>query len=194
MFTVYEPYWQISLGQLSPSLAIKTTGDPISISPMVRDVIRSLDAELPIPAFRAMGQVIGDSVAERRFQSSLVLLFGVASLLLAAFGVYGVIACAVAQRTNEIGIHMALGANRRSVERRVIAEALKLVGGGLVVGIPVALVVATSLRAVLFGVAPQDPATLVGASAALVVTALLAAAVPAFRASRVDPMVALRHE
>jgi ABC-type antimicrobial peptide transport system permease subunit len=125
---------------------------------------------------------------------NLVLLFGVASLFLAAFGVYGVIAFTVAQRTNEIGIRIALGASRWSVEWRVIGDALKLVAAGLAAGIPAALLGASSLRAVLFGIGPHDPVTLVSVSAALVSTALLAALVPARRASRVDPMVALRQD
>jgi predicted permease len=192
MFTVYVPYWQFALGALQPSFTLKTAADPVAVASDVRAAIRALDPELPMPSLRTLDEVVGDSVAGRRFQTLLLTLFGAASLLLATLGVYGVIAFAVGQRTSEIGIRIALGASRWSVERRVIGDALKLVAGGLIVSVPLTLASAASLRAALFGIGPQDPITIAGACLALTIAAVVAALGPALRASRVDPMVALR--
>jgi putative ABC transport system permease protein len=122
------------------------------------------------------------------------VLFGGGALLLAMVGIYGVVAYLVAQRTKEIGVRMALGARRHVVLRFVVGDALRLLGHGLVVGIPVALVAASSLRSLLFGVAPQDALTISLVCVVLIMTTITAAVVPAFRAARVDPVVALRAE
>ncbi len=190
--SAYVPYWQRD-AQFA-SLAIKTTADPAAISSAVRTAVREVDPELPAPAIRTMDEVVTESTAERRFQMNLVLLFAAAAMLLAGLGIYGVLSHAVVQRTNEIGIRLALGAEPGEVRRMVLKDAVVLVGAGLAVGVPLALVVGSSLRALLFGVTPRDVPTIAGACAVLTAAALLAAYVPARRASRVDPMVALRHE
>ncbi|OFV91816.1 MAG: hypothetical protein A3H95_02535 [Acidobacteria bacterium RIFCSPLOWO2_02_FULL_64_15] len=161
---------------------------------MVRGAIHAIDPALPLSAFRTLDDVVAESMAGRLFQMSLVLSFAVAAMLLAGLGIYGVMSYTVAQRTNEIGIRLALGAQPGSVRRMVLRDALRPVVVGLAFGVPLALVAASSLRSLLFGVVPQDAATVIGVCLALTATASFAAYVPARRASRVDPMVALRHE
>jgi ABC-type antimicrobial peptide transport system permease subunit len=153
-----------------------------------------MDAELPIPQLRTMDDIVNGSVAQRRFQMNLILLFAAAAIILASLGIYGVMSYAVVQRTNEIGIRIALGADRASVLRMTLLNALQLVGAGLVMGIPLAFGATSVLRASLFGVSPSDSMTLSGTCLLITTIALLAAYVPARRASRTDPMTALRFE
>ena len=160
----------------------------------IRAAIRELDPDLPIVGMRTMDDVVAGSIAEKRFQMNLVLLFAVAATLLAGLGIYGVLSYAVTQRTNEIGIRLAIGADPGAVRHLIVKDALHLVAGGLLVGVPLALVAASSLRALLFGVAPQDLPTIIGVCVVLTAAAWLAAYMPARRASRVDPIVALRCE
>jgi putative ABC transport system permease protein len=190
--SVYVPYWQGFF--TATSFAVKTPGDPVSLSSAIRAVISSIDAELPLSAFRTMDEVVANSVSQRRFQMNLVLLFGAAAMLLASLGVYGVLSYAVAQRTSEMGIRLALGAERGALLRMVLKQALRPVAVGLAVGVPLALAAASSLRSLLFGVMPQDFTTIVATCAVLMLAGTLAAYVPARRASRVDPIVALRYE
>jgi predicted lysophospholipase L1 biosynthesis ABC-type transport system permease subunit len=192
--TVYLPYWQRSFNRNRVSLVVKTAGDPGASAAGVRHTIHRLDPELAVPAFRTMNDVVDASAASRRFQTELVLLFAVTALLLASLGTYGVISYAVAQRTNEIGIRIALGAARGRVFRDVLLDAGRLVGMGLGVGLPAAVAAGYGLRALLFGVVPHDGLTLACVSGILAATAILAAFVPAWQASRVDPLIALRAE
>jgi putative ABC transport system permease protein len=141
-----------------------------------------------------MNEVMNESTAERRFQINLVLLFAIVATLLAGLGIYGVLSYTVTQRTNEIGIRLALGARPGGVRRLILYEAMRLVIGGLAVGVPLAVAIGYSLRALLFGVVPQDPVTVVVVCGTITGVALLAAYLPARRASRVDPMAALRCE
>ncbi|OFW28963.1 MAG: hypothetical protein A3G76_15025 [Acidobacteria bacterium RIFCSPLOWO2_12_FULL_65_11] len=177
----------------APSISIEHAERP-GISSVVRGAIHAIDPALPLSAFRTLDDVVAESMAGRLFQMSLVLSFAVAAMLLAGLGIYGVMSYTVAQRTNEIGIRLALGAQPGSVRRMVLRDALRPVVVGLAFGVPLALVAASSLRSLLFGVVPQDAATVIGVCLALTATASFAAYVPARRASRVDPMVALRHE
>jgi predicted permease len=190
--TVYVPHWQRD-SQVA-SLAVKTGMDPAAISPAIRAALRALDPDLPPPAVRSMADVIRESTAERRFQLNLVVLFAVGALLLAALGIYGVLSYAVTQRTNEIGIRLALGAGPSRVRRLVLRDAMRLLCWGLIAGVPVAVAIGYSLRALLFGVTAQDPLTVFGVCLTITSVALMAAYIPAWRASRVDPMVALRWE
>jgi ABC-type antimicrobial peptide transport system permease subunit len=191
-FSVYVPYWQG--GFLGTSFAVKTTADPMALAPAIRAAIRSIDAELPLSAFRTMDDLIEGSVAQRRFQTNLVVVFGAAALLLASLGVYGVMSYAVSQRATEIGIRLALGAERGAVLRMVLRQALRPVGAGVAMAVPLALGAASWLRSLLFGISPQDPQTIAVACFALITAAALAAYLPARRAANLDPLKALRCE
>jgi putative ABC transport system permease protein len=191
-FSVYVPYWQG--GFIGTSFAVKATADPMALAPAIRAAIRSIDAELPLSAFRTMAEVIEGSVAQRRFQTNLVLVFGAAAMLLASLGVYGVMSYAVTQRTTEIGIRLALGAERGAVLRMMLRQALRPVAAGVAMAVPLALGAASWLRSLLFGVSPQDPRTIAVACFALITAAVLAAYLPARRAANLDPLTALRYE
>jgi putative ABC transport system permease protein len=192
--TVYFPYWLRPFIRNRFSLAIKTAGEPTAVAAAVRTAIHELDRELPVPPFRTMDDVVDDSTASRRFQTALILMFAVSALFLASLGTYGVISYSVAQRTKEIGIRLALGAARGRVIRDVLVDAVRLVGMGLAVGVPFAVATGYGLRSLLFGVVPHDARVVGVVCLTLTATAILAALVPARRASRVDPVVALRQE
>ena len=189
---VYIPYWRRAFSEIS--LAVKTTDDPAATFALVRQTIRRLDSELPIPAMRTMDDVVMESVAPRQFQMRLVLLFGIVALLLAGLGVYGVVSYSVAQRTNELGLRMALGAAPRTVAGGVLRQAMLPVALGLVAGLVIAVGAGRAARAMLFDVNPLDPITLVSVSFVLLTVGVLACYIPARRAMLVDPLTALRTE
>jgi len=190
--TAYVPYPQRNFGLVS--LLVKTSGDPASLASTVRQAIRSHDPELPIPAFRTMDDVVGRSLATRRFQLQLVALFAILAALLASVGVYGVMAYSVAQRTPEMGIRLALGARRGALIGSVLREAMTLAVIGLLVAVPATILSGSFLSRYLVGVTADNPLVLSATIVIIAATALTAAAGPALRASRVDPMVALRCE
>ena len=148
----------------------------------------------PIPAMRTMDDVVMASVAPRQFQMRLVLMFGIVALLLAGLGVYGVVWSSVAQRTNELGLRMALGAAPRNVASSVLRQAMLPVALGLVAGLLIAVGAGRAVGAMLFDVSPLDPITLVTVSFVLLTVGVLACYIPARRAMRVDPLSALRTE
>ncbi len=187
---LYIPYWQRP--RLQGSLLIRTAMDPTSITGAVRMGVRELDAEVPAPEMRTMVEVMNKSVGQRRFQMELLLVFAVSALALASFGVYGVLAYSVTRRTNEIGIRMALGAGASEVRRMVLSQALQPVLAGLVLGIAGALAMGQVLQSLLFQVEPRDPMTIVLVAGVLCATAVVACLLPARRATRVDPLRALR--
>jgi putative ABC transport system permease protein len=191
-FSVYVPYWQGFF--IGTSFAVKSTENPVALAPAIRAAIRSIDAELPLSALQTMDEVVERSVAQRRFQTNLVLVFGAAAMLLASLGVYGVMSYVVTQRTTEIGIRLALGAERGAVLRMVLRQALSPVAAGVAAAVPLALGAASWLRSLLFGVSPQDPTTITVACLALITAAMLAAYLPARRAANLDPLNALRYE
>ena len=160
----------------------------------IRSAANGIDPNLPITQAESLPQALQASVAEPRFRTLLLALFGGIALLLAAVGLYGMISFSVSQQTREIGVRMALGASRGRVQRLVLGDAARLVGLGLAVGIPAALVLTRFLGTMLFGVRPTDPLTFAGVAVVLTGVGLAAAALPARRATRVDPMVALRTE
>ncbi len=191
--TVYQAYWQRSLR--SATLAVRTTNaEPTILAGEIRRVIHEGDAALPVPEFQTMDQVLAGSVATRRFQMNLVLLFAAAALLLASLGIYGVVSYTVTQRTNEIGVRMALGAPPARILTMVMRQGLAPVAAGLLVGATGAIALGRVLGSLLFGVGAADPLTMVGVAAMLALTAASAILAPARRAMRVEPSMALRDE
>jgi len=169
-------------------------GDPLDLRSAVQEAVRALDPDLPLSGVCSMDDVVRRSFWAQRFFSQLLGVFSVLGLLLALVGIYGVLTYLVAQRTHEIGVRMALGARRTDVIRSVVRRGMAPVGVGLVLGLVAALGVTRVLAGQLYGVAPNDLVTLSGASLSLAVASLLACYLPARRAARVDPMVALRCE
>ncbi|MGH9761184.1 MAG: ABC transporter permease, partial [Blastocatellia bacterium] len=192
-FMVYVPYWY----RLRPvaSIAVRTAStDPLSAASAVRSAIWRIEKEAPISNVKSMEEIVAGSVAERRFQLGLLLTFAGSALLLAAIGIYGVVAESVVRRTNEIGIRVALGARSSEVVRLVLNEGLVPVAAGLMLGVGAMFVVARALRALLFEASSTDPSTLIGSVFVLSIVAVIACYLPARRAVRVDPMSALRSE
>jgi putative ABC transport system permease protein len=176
------------------NLTIRVAGDPLSLAAAVRKEVQAIDPNQPIAAVRTMEQVVAESVGAPRYRTLLLGLFAFVALLLAAIGIYGVISYAVAQRTHEIGIRMALGAQPRAVHRLVIGQGIRLALVGVGAGLIGAVALTRLLAGLLFGVTATDPLTFAGVAVILTVIALLACWIPARRAARVDPMIALRHE
>ena len=194
---IYLPHTQPLFGVYSPrdmTLAVRTSLDPTSVTSAVRDQVFAMDKDLPLYNIATMDQLISDSVAQPRLNLSLLVAFAVLALTLAAVGVYGVMAYAVTQRTQEFGIRMTLGAGRSDVLRQVFFEGGRLAALGLALGLIAALALTRLMASLLFGVKPADPLTLGAAAALLVFVAFAACYIPARRATRVDPIVALRYE
>jgi predicted permease len=173
---------------------VRTRLKPDAIVPSLRAVVQNIDRDLPLLDVRTQRQQINGTISQERAFASLTATFGILALALACVGIYGIMAYAVSQRTNEIGIRLALGAERGQVQGMVLKEAGRLAAVGVVVGIAVALGLGQLVKSMLYGLRPSDPASLVGAAVVLLGVALLAGWVPAMRASRVEPMDALRHE
>ena len=169
-------------------------GDPAALIPAVRAAVRTLDPDLPLAQVASMEAVVKDRMFQPRVYGTMFALFAAIALLLAMIGLYGVMSYLVAQRTSELGIRMALGATARDVTRLVLGGAVRLLVVGLGLGIPAALGLAQLLRGVLYGVSATDPLTMLGIPLFLSLVALLASAIPARRAARVDPAIALRRE
>jgi putative ABC transport system permease protein len=176
------------------SVAVRTTGDPNGAASALQSAVWSLDRQLPVTQLKTMEQVIGESTAPRRFNMILVLVFAGAALLLASVGIYGVVAYSVTQRTQEIGVRMAMGAQRGDILRLVMRWGLALTLIGITIGTAGALFVTRLLTNFLFGVKPSDAMTFIGAAMVLGIVALLACYIPARRATKLDPMAALRAE
>jgi putative ABC transport system permease protein len=175
-------------------LVARTPNDPASLAAAVRGEIAVLDPQVPVSSVATMEEVVSASVANQRFSVLLFVFFGAIALLLAAFGIYGVISYGVAQRTHEIGIRIALGARRREVLRMIVGEAMQPALVGAVLGLGAAFGLTRLLAGLLYSVKPTDPITFAVVFVLLVAVALLACYLPARRATRVDPMVALRYE
>ena len=175
-------------------LSVRTSPDPLSVVSAVRAQVAGPTEDQPLYAVQTMEQVIAGSLAERRFTMLLLIIFASTALVLAAVGIYGVMSYAVTRRTHELGVRMALGASRRTVLRLVLREGMVLAAIGTGVGLAAALGLTRFLASLLYGVRPADPVTLVAVALLLAGIALLACGVPAWRATKVDPMVALRYE
>jgi ABC-type antimicrobial peptide transport system permease subunit len=158
----------------------------------IRREVGALDPALPVTEIQTLNDVVGASVAPQRFNAALLGGFAAVALLLAALGIAGVLAISVAQRTQEIGIRLALGAQPQTVLRMIVREGMLLVAAGLAIGVPAALAAARLMRSLLFETAPHDLRSFTAAAAVLCAVALAACAIPALRASRVSPVSALR--
>jgi putative ABC transport system permease protein len=176
------------------TLVVRSEGDPLALAPAVRRLVAELDPKLAIESVKTMAEVRRASVATQRFLMTLLLAFAVTGLLLAVVGVYGVMAQAAKGRIREMGIRMALGARTSEVGWLVVGQGLRLAGVGLALGMVGALVGTRAMRALLYGVTPYDPATLVAVPVLLFITAAAASWLPAARASRADPVTVLRVE
>jgi putative ABC transport system permease protein len=185
--------YQLS-SQRDMSLAIRTAMDPASISGVVRGIIQSLDSEMPVPEFQTMEQIVSASVAERRFQLTLVLLFAGIALVLACLGIYGVVSYSLAQRRNEMGIRIALGATSSSLRGLILRQGLAPVVIGLAAGFVGALAMGRILSGLLFGVSFADPLTMGVVASVLLAVGAAASYFPARGATRTDPLTALRCE
>jgi putative ABC transport system permease protein len=190
---LYIPYAQAG-GTRQAFLLLRTHGDPLAIAGAVRQEIRTLDRALPISQLRSMQDVMSSARARPRFLTLLLSMFSGLSLILAALGIYGVISYAVTQRTNEIGIRMALGAQPRDVVRLIGAGGLRIALAGTAIGAIGAWALTRFLTGMLFGVSAVDAVTFIAMAAALIGVTLVASYIPARRASRVDPLIALRYE
>ena len=190
--TVYLPYWQRDRSVMT--LIVRAAGDPASITGAVRAEIRRRDPEIPVPQFRSMTDIVSASVAPRRFQLTLVLLFAGIALALASLGIYGVVSYSVAQRRGEMGIRMALGATGGDLRTLVVRQGLAPVVAGLAAGLVCAIAVGRILSGLLFNVSAADPLTMSIVAGVLLAVAASACYVPALRATRSDPLVALRYE
>jgi putative ABC transport system permease protein len=194
---VPEPLAYLSITQdYSPAvtLQVHTIGTPEALIGGVRAQIQSLDPNLAITNVQTIGEIMDQGLWAPRMGAALLTLFGGLALVLAALGVYGVLSYAVNQQTREIGIRMAMGAERSDVLRLVVGQGVRLAGVGVVVGVLVALAVMRQLSGLLFGVSAYDPVTFGAVALLLVLVALLACYIPARRATCVDPLTALRHE
>ncbi len=189
---IYVPYWY----RCEPvaGLVVRTRQDPSEMANAIRQVIWSVDRSVPVPAVRALGGVVADSVANQRFEMDLLLLFAVSALFLAGLGIYGVITYSVVQRYREIGLRMALGAQRANVYRLVFHDGLLPVVAGAAAGVALAFASGRLVSSLLFQVSPYDPALTIGAVCALLAVGTTACLLPARRAASVDPMQALRSE
>jgi putative ABC transport system permease protein len=176
------------------TLVIRTAGDPLNLAAPVRAELRAFDQELIPEQIATMTQILSRSLAQRRLNSTLIGSLAALAVLLAAGGLYSLIAYNVAQRTQEIGIRLALGAERRDILRLVLLQGFKLAAFGIALGLAGAVAATRALRSLLFGVSPTDPLTFVAIPLLLALVALLACWFPARRATKVDPLVAIRSE
>ncbi|HYG08780.1 MAG TPA: ABC transporter permease [Pyrinomonadaceae bacterium] len=196
---IFTPYKQVPAENFAASnrslwLAVKTKGDPTSLAPAIRNEVLQMDKDQPISNVGTMEQIVAATVAPQKFATWLLAVFAASAMLLAAVGIYGVMAYTVTQRTHEIGIRMALGAGRRDVLRMVVSQGMKLAFIGVAIGLVGAFALTRLMSSLLYGVSATDPLTYGGVSVLLATVALLACLIPARKATRVDPMIALRYE
>jgi putative ABC transport system permease protein len=187
----YDAYY---VGGWSRFLIVRTAAAPLSLAAAVTETVHHFDPKLPVTHVMTMDNLIADSVSQRRFSSVLVAIFAGLALLLAAIGIYGVMSYTVSQRTQEIGVRMALGAQLENVGGMILGQSLKLILIGVVLGLAGAFAVARFLASLVFGVSTHDVGTFLAVAVLLMVVAMAASWIPARRAMRVDPVVALRHE
>ncbi len=189
---MYVPYAQAPFW--GANVVVKSTLSPSSVAAAIRQEVQKMDKDLPVTDVETMPDIMETSLAQPRFRTFLLGVFAAMALVLAATGIFGVISYSVSCRTNEIGIRVALGASRSSILSMVLRESLVLTFAGMALGVPCALAASQLLGHLLFNVSANDPATLAAVACTLAAVATLAGYIPARRAMRVDPMVALRYE
>ncbi|HYG65048.1 MAG TPA: FtsX-like permease family protein, partial [Thermoanaerobaculia bacterium] len=192
-----QTYWpQLQTPVVSAALVVRAGSgrEPEDLAGVLRQVVTAADKEIPVDQVRSLEEVVSQALAQSRFKTVLLGLFAGLALVLAAVGVYGVISYSVAQRTHEIGIRMALGAHRGQVLRMVVRQGMGLVLAGVIAGLVLAWFAVRLLTDQVYGVSPSDPATFALVPLVLLAVALLANYLPARRATRVDPLEALRYE
>jgi putative ABC transport system permease protein len=192
MPVLYYPAAQQAFPEFT--LVARTGPDPMALVPSLRGIVRSLDPSMPLTDVRTMDEVVASSIAGARFRTTLLASFALVALLLAAIGVYGVMSYSVEQRSQEMGLRMALGASPRDVLALVTAHGVRLALAGILLGLVAAYAVTRVLESLLFGVSATDPVTFAGIAALLAAVASLASYLPARRATKTDPMVVLRTE
>jgi putative ABC transport system permease protein len=164
----------------------------MSLASSIRNAIWAVDKDQPVANIDTMDHIVSEAIARQRFSMLLLGIFAGLALVLAAVGIYGVMSYSVAQRTHEIGIRMALGAQRADVLQMTVKQGLKLVGAGMMLGLVAAFLLTRVLASLLYGISATDPITFVGISLVLLAVAILASYIPALRATKVDPIIALR--
>jgi putative ABC transport system permease protein len=190
MYTHYfqDPFWR------SMYVVVRTSVEPMGLIGQMRQEVQSIDKDIPIASVRTLDELLVESVAQPRFRTLLVSIFAGVALVLAAVGIYGVMSYSVTERRHEIGIRMALGATSSDVMRMVVGHGMRLALIGVAIGVAGAFALTRLLANLLFGVTTTDPVTFIVLPLVLAGVALAATYVPARRATRVDPMIALRHE
>jgi putative ABC transport system permease protein len=188
----YVSYQQVGTAYMS--LVARGDAGPAALTSVLREAVREADSDQALAEVRTMEQVLANSVARQRFNTLLLGIFAAVALLLAAIGIFGVMNYSVAQRTHEIGIRIALGAQTRDVLKLVVGQGMVLTVAGIVVGLVASFALTRVMSSLLYGVSATDPVTFASVALVLAAVALLACYIPARRATRVDPMVALRYE
>jgi len=192
---MYFPYWQAEDNWMVPrDLVIRTAGDPIALAGAVKQAVAAIDRDQPISEIKTMDQWMDEDVKNRHVQTVLLGGFAFLALLLASIGIYGVLAYVVTQRTQEIGVRVALGADSGNIFRTVARQGMTLAGIGIAIGLGASFIVSRLLGSLLYGVKASDPMTYAGAVGTFLLVALLACYIPARRAAKVDPLIALRYE
>ena len=194
--TLYVPYFEEGWASWSRDMfvVLRSSANEATLMPSIHEAVWAMDKQLPIASVRSMDGLLADSVTQPRFRTILLGIFASIALVLSAAGIYGVISYSVLQRTQEIGIRMALGANLRDVLRLVLGQGAKFALLGVAIGTPAALSLTRLMQSLLFGISANDPLTFIGVTLLLILVGMLACWIPARRAMRVDPMVALRYE
>jgi putative ABC transport system permease protein len=194
----YRPISQFHRSSSNPirnvALVVKTEGQPLALAAPIRTLVRSLDANLPLAEVRTLDDIVSRAIATPRLTGFLLGTFAMLALMLASIGIYGVLAYAVAQRTHELGVRAALGASSSALLRLVLIRGLILALLGLVIGLGGTIGLTRFIATILFNIPPRDPMTLTWVAAVLAGVAMLACYIPARRATKVDPLVALRYE
>jgi putative ABC transport system permease protein len=188
----YVPYAQLPFAPMS--VVVRTEIAPANMVPTLTTEVQSLDSALPLLHIKTLDEYVSDSIVGTRFEAVLLGTFGILAFLLTAVGLYGVISYTVAQRTRDIGIRLALGADRNAILGMVVKNGTLLAGAGTLIGLATAFLLTRLIASLLYGVGPTDPLTFLCVPIALIAVAMLASYVPARRAAKVDPMVALRYE
>ncbi len=192
---MYFPYWQAKDNWMVPrDLVIRAQGDPHHLMRAARRAVWSIDRDQPISNVRTLDELLDQEVTQVRVQTMLLGALAALALLLACVGIYGVLSYVVAQRTQEIGVRVALGADAANILRTVAAQGMTLTAAGIATGLLASLLLSRLLTSLLFGVKTTDPLTYIGAVLLFTAVALLACLIPARRAAKVDPMIALRYE